>query len=133
MSNITYRIFFIINVLFVFNIQTQSLNDTNYDDGVFLTEFDNLTSTDHHALLSDDLLSTIKDLNKDVSSFSEHTVQSISHILDIYNSELLFQTWDNVKHELTPLCKTGMAEYIEGLKMRASWALKSKCHKIYYF
>lgn len=54
------------------------------------------------------------------------TVESLAHILDIYNSEGLIKNWDNFKSKLTPLCRVNIGEYIRGLKQKASWALKSK-------
>lgn len=53
-------------------------------------------------------------------------VESLAHILDIYNSEGLIQNWDDFKSKLTPLCRVDIGEYIQGLKQKASWALKSK-------
>lgn len=53
-------------------------------------------------------------------------VDSLTRVLDFYNTDLLRVYWDSVRGNVSDGCVRDVQRYIEGLEEAKQWALKSK-------
>lgn len=63
-------------------------------------------------------------LRKDVDNSTD--MMGIENMLRVFDAEILMKQWNELQKGLNGECKEEMQEYVDGLKEKQLWALKSK-------
>lgn len=85
-------------------------------------------SKDVFSKLNDSIRSAVNESRNALKRDNVTELLGIENMLRIFDADILVTQWGDIQKMVSGQCKRNMDEYVEGLKNRQLWALKSKSY-----
>lgn len=83
-------------------------------------------SKDVFSKLNDSIRTTVNESRRAQKEDNATELLGIENMLRIFDADILVSQWTDIQKKVSGKCKDNMEDYVQGLKERQLWALKSK-------
>lgn len=89
-------------------------------------------SKDVFSKLNDSIRNAVNESRNVLKKDNVTELLGIENMLRIFDADILIAQWGTIQKKISGQCKKNVQEYVEGLKERQLWALKSKSYILFH-